>query len=382
MRITYLSGTRIPTEKASGLAIMRQCEAFVALGHSVTLLRPRRHNPAGNDAFAYYGLRETFVIRDILTFDRLLSLGKIGFILMRIPLLALSAWYVWWHRHTIEVLYSRDPWLLLLPLWIVPNERIVLEIHTKHTNWVTRRVVSSVGTCVVISEGLREWYGPIRGTKSLLLEPSGVDTAQFQSLAAVAETRRALQLSEGTTIVGYVGTYTTMGEEKGVKELIVAFGALWRHMPEAHLLMVGPTGMEQQLIDVLCRNEGIPTHAYTIRELDPKLFAQYLHASDVLVMNYPDTEHYRSYMSPSKLFAYLASGKVIVSSDLPSIRSVAGSEHLIFSKPGNTQSLHLALEHAIETMGAYDSKAAVGIVSQYSWFSRGERIAKQVSANI
>ena len=53
-------------------------------------------------------------------------------------------------------------------------------------------------------------------------------------------------------------------------------------------------------------------------------------------------------MSPLKLFEYLASGKPIVSSDLPSIREIVSDDDVFFAVPGDSASLAAALECCLD----------------------------------
>lgn len=56
---------------------------------------------------------------------------------------------------------------------------------------------------------------------------------------------------------------------------------------------------------------------------------------DVIVMNYPNTEHYAHFMLPLKLFEYMASSVPIVTSDLPSVMEILNKNNFLFVKVGN-----------------------------------------------
>ena len=71
MNILYIASVRIPNEKTSGLPIMRQCEAFADLKHSVTLLRPYRRNHIVEEPFEFYGIEKNF---------NLVTMGSVDFV--------------------------------------------------------------------------------------------------------------------------------------------------------------------------------------------------------------------------------------------------------------------------------------------------------------
>ena len=73
-----------------------------------------------------------------------------------------------------------------------------------------------------------------------------------------------------------------------------------------------------------------------------------LAACDVLVMPFPDHPHYRLHMSPLKMFEYMAAGRIIVTSDLPTVRDVLSQDTAVFFKAGDMKSLVAALRWVIE----------------------------------
>ena len=67
---------------------------------------------------------------------------------------------------------------------------------------------------------------------------NGIDAERFASPdpGAVAALRRDLTLPEGAPVVGFVGRFT---RDKGLPELVDAFGRVQRRVPNARLLLVG-----------------------------------------------------------------------------------------------------------------------------------------------
>jgi glycosyltransferase involved in cell wall biosynthesis len=94
-------------------------------------------------------------------------------------------------------------------------------------------------------------------------------------------------------------------------------------------------------------------------------------------MNYPDIEHYRNFMSPTKLFAYMAGKRLIVSTDLPTIRAIADDTMVCYTRTPSVSDLAAALAHAIG-LKKEDASAmierAYGAALAFTWQNRAERI--------
>ena len=72
-KLLYISLMRLPTERAHGLQIMQNCEAFAEAGCEVTLWVARRWNTREmrrvRDPYSYYGVDRNFSIRRIPCLD-------------------------------------------------------------------------------------------------------------------------------------------------------------------------------------------------------------------------------------------------------------------------------------------------------------------------
>lgn len=381
MNILYLASIRIPNEKASGLAIMRQCEAFAKLSNQVNLLRPYRSNSIREEAFTYYGIKNNFEIVTMSSMDLHSSLGKLGFFLTRFSQMLFCLWYIFVHRKNIDIVYTRDPWMIVLPTLFGFKGKIILEVHKTYENVLSSTFVNYAmrkATLVIcITEGLKIHYVHATKRTDIRVEPSGVNIEQFKDVPPQEEIRKKFGISTDKKVVGYIGKYTTMGEEKGVDDLIKAFAEVHKSKSDAHLLIVGLEPEEIPVVRAMCMKMGLGDDVVTLSELVQKDFAEYVQLADILVMNYPDTEHYRNYMSPTKLFAYMASGKIIVASDLPSVREIVDEHTVLFIQPGDHASLTGALRNGLTEKAELSTQrgnVCIEHVSQFAWEERGKRI--------
>jgi glycosyltransferase involved in cell wall biosynthesis len=207
-----------------------------------------------------------------------------------------------------------------------------------------------------------------------------VELAQFADLPAQAQLRQDLRLPADRLIFCYVGKYTTMGEGKGVEGLVRAFAMLLQTHPDAFLYLAGLEEPEQRLLRALCRDLHIKESNYQMIALDQKRFAQYLMAADVLLMNYPKTEHYEKFMSPTKLFAYLAAGKPVVSTRLESITAHI-THGVVFADDFTVGAYAAAMVRAATEFRSLQAQAQKNPIkaTQYSWLERAKIITRWFS---
>ena len=75
--------------------------------------------------------------------------------------------------------------------------------------------------------------------KNILIAHDGVDLSNFDINLSKDELRENLELPKNKKIISYVGKYKTMGEGKGIDELIHVFPEILKTIPDAFLLLVG-----------------------------------------------------------------------------------------------------------------------------------------------
>jgi glycosyltransferase involved in cell wall biosynthesis len=374
MKILYLASVRIPSEKASGLAIVRQCEGFVQNGHSVDLLVPRRVSSEISIKEAY-GLEPNFEIYKFRS-TPLFWLGKPGLALLYFYETLHVLWFYIKKRGEYDAIFSRDQYRIFPFLCLGLSKKCYIELHTVHKNFFTKIVARFSKKIIVISNGLRDYYEEYGKREDVLVEPSGVYLEQFANLPDQKNIRSKFLLPTDKIIFGYIGKLTTVGESKGVEEIIEAFGKLQKEQPNTFLFLAGVESRERK--EVLKRFESahIPRNNFELTALDQSLFAQYLSACDVLLMNYPNKEHYAKYMSPIKMFAYLAVGKPVVSSDLPTITEIEGVQGMLLAKPDSVEDYYTKLLSAVTHFDELTdvAKSNITLAKKYSWTERAKRI--------
>ncbi|MEN9614150.1 MAG: hypothetical protein RLZZ347_457 [Candidatus Parcubacteria bacterium] len=379
----YITHAHIPNEKAFGYAVAKMC-SILGVHTKVTLVMSGLPKGNAKDIFSQYDLPQNFSIKILPSLNlygwRFLG-NKIPFAIKKISFL-LSQFFLL-RIQKGDICYSRDLWSSLVSR--LKTSKAFWEIH--HISGFEIVTLSclrpSIG-CIAITEYLKKRVVAVGyRSQDVLVSPSGADVGSINSSTPVSkrDVRRNLGLAEDDVIVGYVGKYKTMGEPKGVEDLICAFPKILTHNTKAFLLLVGIDTHEYAEVESIFARLAIPKDRYTVVSHVPHHVAlTYMQASDVLVMNYPDTPHYRDVMSPIKLFEYMASGVPIVTSDLPSIREILSDDDAFFFKAGSRDAVSesalkcLSDRHTAEVM----AKRAFERVKQYSWEKRATLIQKYI----
>jgi len=373
MKILYIANIRLPTEKAHGLHIVKMCEAFSRNGEQVELVVPRRFNSMKEDPFEFYDVKPLFTIRRIFCLD-LVRFGKVGFWIQSFSFTLFAMAHVLRHRQS--VLYTRDP--LVAYSFGFFSTNVVFEVHTKHLTPIMRGAFTRSRRIVFITHGLKNLYLNAYSIpkEKILVEPDATDLSYFNVPLDKGAERRRLGIPEDVSVVGYVGGIVTMGANKGVEEIIEAVSRT-----DARLLFCGVGNDGRETLASLLKNHNMTHLSTVVEDISQKRMAVYMRIADVLVMNYPSAEHYALYMSPLKMFSYMASGVPIVSTDLPSVREVLTDESAFFVSPDDAHDLTRGLKEALADRRQAGEKAhaAKERGQHFSWEGRAGRILAFIS---
>lgn len=372
MRLLYVANSRMPTEKAHGWQIAKMCEAFADAGASVTLFVPRRKNPIRADIFSYYGVRQNFSVRYLACIDSV-SYGTWGFYLQSATFTLSALCRAFFFRK--DITYSRDEVFSFAASMY--TKRLYYEMHDYPRRFrslyrsLFRRAAGIVSTNRIKRVRLeREFNIP---DSRIIVAPNGIDLSAFEHLLSREKLRQARALPPDRSIICYAGKFRTFGEGKGVEELVKAFAQLRARDKRLFLLLVGINATEKAEVLSLLALHGIDSaSARIVLHVPHSEIPSYLSLSDILVMNYPDTEHYREFMNPIKMFEYMASGAAIVASDLASIREVLHDQNAVFVRPGDMHALTDGISLLLRDQGRAHALAdrARSDVAAYQWKGR------------
>ena len=394
MRILYLADVRFPLERANGIQTMETCHALASRGHQVSLaVRPDTHDPK-RDPFTFYGLPrvETLHVETV-------PLGG--------PPAGRRAGYVAFAvaramgRVRQDVIFTRDLGVasVLVRLPRLVRGPVVYEAHTIAADEAAVRHEMLTDTPEVSPAKLRRlaardagvWgrtdgYVTItRGLKSemerrfgarehIAVVPDGarpvVDGARPG--AEAANDREEDSPAPRPFTIGYAGHLYPW---KGVDLIIEAVSALG----DTRGLIIGGHEQERDLdrVKALAVQRDCASRVTFTGLLPPGEVAARLRGADALVLPNPASAVSTAFTSPLKLFEYMAAGRPIVASDLPSIREVlTDKRNALLIAPGDPQALTAAIRRLKDdrALGRRLATQALSDAAEYTWTKRAERL--------
>ncbi len=383
MKLFYIANARLPTEKAHGFQIMKMCEAFARAGEDVELVIPRRVNTPQmqrvRDVWAHYGIETPFTITRIPCLDWQFLVGVSLDLWWRLIefTFGLSVLRFLIHQRTRNqscVVYTRDeratPWLLRFRQFL--NLRVFFEAHNTHGSWYAQRFLGVDGLIAITEHLQREFIDAGLAPDRCLVAPDGVDLSKYARLPDRMEARRRLGLPCSGPIVCYTGHLLRW---KGVYTLVESATQL----PEAQFLIVGGMPEDIKALRRFAASQHT-TNVQLVGHVAPTEVPLYQAAADVLVLPNSARETISAhYTSPLKLFEYMAAGRPIVASDLPSIREVLTDRvTAMLVKPDDPLALASKLTALLGNSALQRQLAAQAqsTVERYGWRKRAAAIVE------
>jgi glycosyltransferase involved in cell wall biosynthesis len=284
-------------------------------------------------------------------------------------------------RFNADLIYTWLPQSAVLGLW--SGYPAVLEMHADVAGrmgaWWLRQFWKMKGhklmtvTVSALRKALERSTNLQFDDQSLLVAPNGVELEKYAGLPSPVEARQKLNLKEGLT-VGFTGhIYPGRGADMLFE--------LAKQMPQVNFLWVGGT---PELVDFWRGKltDANMTNVTMTGFVKHEVIPLYQAASDVLLMPYGRSisassgQDIAEVINPMKMFEYMASGRAIVSADLPSIREVLNEGNAVLCEPGEIGKWRLEIEALLanEARRLALSAHARKDVEQLTWVKREERV--------
>ena len=368
MKIVCIAASFVPSNTANSIQVMKATHALAALGHSVTLLVPGEGRADWNSLQGFYGLRNRFEVEwfpENLTFRRYDYAFKA---VRHARQLAPDLVYTWVLQAAVLTLGRGIP--------------TVLELHDRVTGrmgpWLFKRFWGSktahrlLTNTAALQKVLTDEFALSPQPEQVMVAPNGVELDRYQGSASPEEAREALGLRQGFT-AGYTGHFYP---GRGIPLML----ALAKLLPEMQFLWVGGQPVDVALWREKLIHEGVNNVILTgfVENAD---LPKYQAAADVLLMPYGTRiegsggGNSAEIASPMKMFEYMASGRPIISSDLPVIREVLNERTAVFCPSDDLQAWKAALLSLEKDRDKREvmAQAARAAVQAYTWQAREER---------
>jgi glycosyltransferase involved in cell wall biosynthesis len=357
----------IPLHTANSIQTMKMAQAFVALGHELRLYAPGEDLQLSWDELAaHYGLQHEFPIQ-WLPRRRFLR----GYDYGRATVLDAKTWGA-------DLVYTRQP--QAAAFGAQRGLPTILEVHDLPHGRGGPRLLKVfadgpgarklVAITRALAGALRDRYR-LPDKLEIQVAPDGVDLERYADLPAPPAARQQLGLPD-TFTAGYTGS---LYDGRGI-ELILALAA---RLPDMHFLVVG--GRDDDVAQV--RQQAARLNNLTLTGFVPNAeLPCYQGASDVLLAPYQKQVSASSggdiaaFLSPMKLFEYLASGRPILASQLPVLREVLNDQNAILLPGDDIVAWAAALQSLAADAGARERLGAAARHSAqgYSWQARAAAI--------
>ena len=382
MKIVYIANIRIPTEKAHGWQICKMCEEFSGQGAQVELWVPGRENDIKTDAFSFYFLKRNFKIKKIKCFDfykYYKYLGKFSFYLH-------NTWFLFkllWQKVEGEaIIYTRD--LEIAWLFNLRRHKVIFEAHSfsEKNRKLFFFLAKKIKKIIVITEKLKRFFlSHDILSENIMISPDGVDLDIFDLDISKEDARKKTNLPRNKIILGYTGSFKTMGEDKGIAIILDSLKILSKKSKDLLFVAIGGSEVDINYYTKRAKDKGIDDLVLFLKRVDIKKLAIFQKSFDILLMPFPYSKHYAFYMSPLKMFEYMASKRPIITSNLPSIKEILNENNCVFFQSDNQKDLAEKIIFLLANKNLADkiSEQAYREVKDYTWKKRAEKIINFIS---
>ncbi len=383
MHIAYLDPHPVPDNCPEALQILYTVDALGSLGARVTLVTPKPESIADTRAILGHALSANVQVRHVEPrrgIWRWLRSNKPFYRMAAAALKDLKADAVLVRNLKMaEHLLRRAP---EVPLFFETHElfarsyqeehkRLNLRKHHKlaalaqREEFVYRNARGLIALTPLLIDDIHQAYGV---DTPAVVAPDGVDLEQAKAPVSVPP--------HATPWLLYLGS---LHPWKGVDTLIRAMAHL-KQAAELHI--VG--GNEQRIAELRKLAEELNVTARVVFHgpVEPGKRFEYIHQADICLLPLTDTGLGGRYTSPLKLFEYMAAGKAVIVSDLPSMRQVLTPEQNALLVPtGEPEAFAQAIEQLLadKELRVRLGNAAKSRVQSFSWRARSETILRFIA---
>ncbi len=253
--------------------------------------------------------------------------------------------------------------------------KVAFEYHGLYKDAIDKIICRNADFLIPLTSGLKEelLLKYKADQNKFYVAPDGVNISEFDIVNDKNYYRSELGLKADKKLVGYVGTVQTHGLEKGITEIFKSAKLLG---DDTLFYIIGLKKADLDHYHSLVSDLNLTHKVILVEYQPPDLIPKYLKSFDVLLMPFPNKPHFAKFMSPLKLFEYMASKRPFIATDLPSIREIVSEKECVLVEPGNVESLAQAIKTLFDNEQAAIQFAnnAFNKAHDYTWSRRAQNI--------
>jgi glycosyltransferase involved in cell wall biosynthesis len=363
MKVIYIANTTIPSRSANSIHIMKMCEAFTKSGLEIILVVPLALKIVRSkvDIFNFYGINLKFKIRKILT----------------LPGRGMAIFYLLAMFYSVfkgpDVIYTRQ--IEAAVLASISHTKFILEMHDCLIDRLDKFFFKGNADSkyflklILISNNLKTKFMEYGfDDKKIKVFPDAVDIDIFNNKKIISNKRIR---------IGYGGH---LFNGRGI-EIIEALAS---SMTDLDFYLWGGT---EDLINYWKSRTKNIKNIYFKGFVRSTILAEELANCDILIMPYQkevavfgNKGNTAEWMSPMKMFEYMATGRPMVASNLPVIREILRNDYnAILVTCDDVKEWELAIRKLINNPDfarIIGSNARSDVVKKYTWNIRAKEILK------
>ncbi|HAT73385.1 MAG: Glycosyl transferase group 1 [Candidatus Moranbacteria bacterium GW2011_GWF2_36_839] len=351
-KILYARNADFDIDQANRVQVVKMCQAFQENGYKTTLLAFSK-NPEK--------IKEKYKIKN--NFQTIFLKQKIGFFVFDDIVL----FFLFIIKYRIfEYIYTRDITFALLVKLFFKNKKVFYEMHDVPERcwwkWIHKRFSSKLDHVILISQGLKD--GLIKlglDQNNFKILQDGVNLSEFDIPIFKEDARKKIDLPPEKIIVTYVGSTK---EDRDIPTLIETA----KKMPGICFVIFGKD--QEYIRKATTEMSNLLFKGYTD---NPALVYK---AADILFAGYTKKVPTINYMSPLKIFEYMATKRSIIVADFPRIREVLDESEVYFYESENSADIASKIKEIIKNKDIVNLKTlkAFEKSKKYTWKERARKI--------
>ncbi len=347
MRVLFLAPQPFFEVRGTPLAVLHMTRALVALGHEVDLLTFPQGQPAPTEGVRH--LRSLW-----LPVGRVRAGPSLAKMALDVPFVAEAAWRLRFGGYDVvhaveEAAHLITPFARWFGVPLVMDVDSSIPDQLRYSGFATRGPIlwlaealerhalrhsaAAVTVCASLTDGVRARAPEVPVFQ--VEDPPLVDPGVTPSPDAVEELRRELALGPWPVVL-YSGNFEPY---QGVELLLDALALV----PQVQVLLMGGSPADVARMKAEARSRGVGERSVFSGQRPPSELPAFFALSDVLV-----SPRAKGQNTPFKIFTYLASGRPLVATRIPTHTQLLDDTTAVLVEPtpeGLASGIHQALDH-------------------------------------